>query len=104
MSDLDNENGTTVQRRTTPHQPRRSWQTWLIGRPLYAGLFAAQVLMYGLALAGSIYKIRWCGAPAVFVSLNLTTLRALADAATGRFNVKWKTGNLVSPSSDRRSP
>lgn len=34
MSDLDNENGTTVQRRTTPHQPRRSWQTWLIGRPL----------------------------------------------------------------------
>ena len=77
---------------------------WLIGRPLYAGLFAAQVLMYGLALMGSIYKIRWCGAPAVFVSLNLTTLRALADAATGRFNVKWKTGNLVSPSSDRRSP
>jgi amino acid transporter len=34
MSGLDDENGTAVQRRTTEYQPRKSWQTWLIGRPL----------------------------------------------------------------------
>ncbi len=34
MSDLDDENGTAVQRRTTEYQPGKSWQTWLIGRPL----------------------------------------------------------------------
>jgi amino acid transporter len=30
----DHENGTAVQRRVADYQPRRSWSTWLIGRPL----------------------------------------------------------------------
>jgi amino acid transporter len=30
----DIENGSTVLRRITKHQPRQSWRTWLIGRPL----------------------------------------------------------------------
>jgi amino acid transporter len=30
----DIENGSTILRRTTKHQPRQSWRTWLIGRPL----------------------------------------------------------------------
>jgi amino acid transporter len=31
---IDDNNGTTVQTRSTDTKPRRSWQTWLIGRPL----------------------------------------------------------------------
>jgi amino acid transporter len=31
---MDDENGTTVLRRTAEYQPPRSWRTWLIGRPL----------------------------------------------------------------------
>jgi amino acid transporter len=34
MTLTDEQNGSTVLRRTTRHQPRRSWRTWLIGRPL----------------------------------------------------------------------
>jgi hypothetical protein len=31
---IDEENGTTVLRRTPDYVPRPSWRTWLIGRPL----------------------------------------------------------------------
>jgi len=31
---IQDDNGTTVVRRTTDYQPPRSWRTWLIGRPL----------------------------------------------------------------------
>jgi cellulose synthase/poly-beta-1,6-N-acetylglucosamine synthase-like glycosyltransferase len=58
--------------------------------PLYAIALAAQVVFYGLALVGWLFSIRWCGVATVFVSLNLTTLRALADAAVGRFEVRWE--------------
>jgi amino acid transporter len=34
MTPLDHEDGTAVQRRVADYQPRRSWSTWLIGRPL----------------------------------------------------------------------
>ncbi|MCX6027764.1 MAG: APC family permease [Chloroflexi bacterium] len=34
MTPLEHENGTAVQHRTDEYQPRRSWQTWLIGKPL----------------------------------------------------------------------
>ena len=34
MLKLEDENGTPVQRRTADYSPRRSWRTWLIGRPL----------------------------------------------------------------------
>ncbi len=34
MTTLDNDNGVAVQHRTDASKPRRSWQTWLIGRPL----------------------------------------------------------------------
>ena len=34
MSDLQHDEGASVQRRTDKYQPRRSWRTWLIGRPL----------------------------------------------------------------------
>lgn len=60
--------------------------------PLYAGLLSGQVLFYVLALAGWMFPIRPCAAATVFVSLNVTTLQALADAAVGRFNVKWERG------------
>ncbi len=31
---IDDKNGTTVLRRPTEYKPRRTWQSWLIGRPL----------------------------------------------------------------------
>lgn len=31
---IEDQNGSTVLRRTTKYQPRRSWRTWLLGRPL----------------------------------------------------------------------
>ncbi len=34
MLTIDQENGTTVLRRTAEYNPPRSWRTWLIGRPL----------------------------------------------------------------------
>jgi amino acid transporter len=34
MMTVEDENGTTVLRRTAEYQPPRSWRTWLIGRPL----------------------------------------------------------------------
>ena len=34
MTTLDNDNGIAVQHRTDASKPRRSWRTWLIGRPL----------------------------------------------------------------------
>jgi len=34
MSDWQHDESAPVQRRTDKYQPRRSWQTWLIGRPL----------------------------------------------------------------------
>jgi amino acid transporter len=34
MSTIEDENGTTILRRTTEYAPPRSWRTWLIGRPL----------------------------------------------------------------------
>lgn len=34
MASIENENGVSVMRRTADYKPRRSWRTWLIGRPL----------------------------------------------------------------------
>jgi amino acid transporter len=34
MATIEEQNGSTILRRTTQHQPPRSWRTWLIGRPL----------------------------------------------------------------------
>ena len=34
MPNLDQDNDTAVQHRTDEYRPRRSWRTWLIGRPL----------------------------------------------------------------------
>jgi amino acid transporter len=34
MMTIEDENGTTVLRRSMEYQPPRSWRTWLIGRPL----------------------------------------------------------------------
>ena len=71
--------------------------------PLYEALFVGQVLFYAIALVGVYTSVRWCNAAAVFVSLNLTTIRALLDAATGRFDVKWKMGIRASHSSATRN-
>jgi amino acid transporter len=34
MVSLETQNGTAIQHRTSEHIPRKSWRTWLIGRPL----------------------------------------------------------------------
>jgi amino acid transporter len=55
MVSLDQENGTAVQRRQAEHVPRRSWRTWLIGRPLPTADASHQTLgkLTGLAIFAS---------------------------------------------------
>ena len=53
-----------------------------------------QCVLYGGAGIGWLSQrmgcpLRWFGVPLAFVSLNMITLVAIADAASGRFNVRW---------------
>src|SRR5690606_32654110 len=34
MDPVDDDNGTVIMHRVADYMPRRSWRTWLIGRPL----------------------------------------------------------------------
>jgi amino acid transporter len=99
MVTLEQQNGVTVQRRTAELLPRRSWRTWLIGRPLPTadaphqtvgkaiGLaifasdalsstaYASQEILVTLALAGT--AAFWHVFPisiAIFVLLTVVTL------------------------------
>ena len=51
----DEANGSTVLRRTTKHRPRRSWRSWLIGRPLATADAPHQTIgkLVGLAVFAS---------------------------------------------------
>jgi amino acid transporter len=55
MTQLDHEDGTAVQRRVVEYQPRRSWSTWLIGRPLATADAPHQAIrkLVGLAVFSS---------------------------------------------------
>ena len=52
---LDNDHGTSVQHRETVYQPKPSWRTWLIGRPLQTADAPHQTIgrMIGLAVFAS---------------------------------------------------
>ncbi len=52
---FDNDHGTTVQRRDSDYQPKRSWRTWLIGRPLQTADAPHQTIgkLIGLAVFAS---------------------------------------------------
>ena len=51
MTALDNDSGTTVLRRKTTIQPARSWQSWLIGRPLSTADAPHQTIGKAIGLA-----------------------------------------------------
>jgi len=51
MTALDNNSGTTVLRRKTTIQPARSWQSWLIGRPLSTADAPHQTIGKAIGLA-----------------------------------------------------
>jgi amino acid transporter len=55
MVTIEEENGTSVQRRTAEYQPPRSWRTWLIGRPLQTADAPHQAInrVVGLAVFSS---------------------------------------------------
>ncbi len=55
MIRLEDQSGTAVQRRTAGYTPRRSWQTWLIGRPLQTADAPEQAIrkIVGLAVFSS---------------------------------------------------
>jgi amino acid transporter len=55
MSVVNNEHGSAVMQRTTPYVPRRSWRTWLIGRPLQTADAPHQTIgkIVGLAVFAS---------------------------------------------------
>jgi amino acid transporter len=52
---IDDSNGSTVQRKTTEYEPRRSWRSWLIGRPLSTADAPHQTIgkLVGLAVFSS---------------------------------------------------
>ena len=51
MSDLQQDEGAPVQRLTDKSQPRQSWRTWLIGRPLPTADAPHQTIGKGVGLA-----------------------------------------------------
>ncbi len=51
MSNLPQDDGVSVQRRTDKYQPRRSWRTWFIGRPLQTADAPHQTIGKGVGLA-----------------------------------------------------
>jgi amino acid transporter len=55
MSVVNDEHGSPVMQRTTPYVPRRSWRTWLIGRPLQTADAPHQTIgkIVGLAVFAS---------------------------------------------------
>jgi amino acid transporter len=55
MSAVNDEHGSAVMQRTTPYVPRRSWRTWLIGRPLQTADAPHQTIgkIVGLAVFAS---------------------------------------------------
>jgi amino acid transporter len=55
MSVVNDEHGSAVMQRTTPYVPRRSWRTWLIGRPLQTADAPHQTIgkIVGLAVFAS---------------------------------------------------
>jgi amino acid transporter len=51
MSVINDEHGSAVMERTTPYVPRRSWRTWLIGRPLQTADAPHQTIGKAVGLA-----------------------------------------------------
>lgn len=69
----------------------------LLEQPLYWVLGAGQLLLVLMGVCGwllGLIHVRAgpLGIPMMFLALNLSTLLALWDAATGRFNVRWARG------------
>ncbi len=51
MVTIEDENGTSVQRRTAEYQPPHSWRSWLIGRPLQTADAPHQAINKAVGLA-----------------------------------------------------
>jgi len=69
----------------------------LLEQPLYWALGAGQLLLVLMGVCGWLFGLIHVragplGIPMMFLALNLSTLLALWDAATGRFNVRWARG------------
>ena len=67
----------------------------LVTYPVYAAILFAQVIFYSAALVGWICqsigrRVSCFGPPLMFVTLNLTTVLALWDAARSRYRVTWQ--------------
>jgi len=67
---------------------------WLRAESYYQWIGWGQIIFYGLALAGLFSQrcgvnVRMLGIPAMFLSMNVTTLAALWDAMRGRYHAAW---------------
>ena len=51
MNNIENDNTSSVMRRTAEYKPRRSWRTWLIGRPLQTADAPHQTIGKAVGLA-----------------------------------------------------
>ena len=66
----------------------------LLHCPLFVWTGGVQAVAYAMVFAGWLFKKAglcsgWLGIPYLFFMLNITTCRALLDAVTGRYEVRW---------------
>ncbi len=84
MIRLEDRNGTAIQHRTAGYTPRRSWRTWLFGRPLQTADAPEQAIrkIVGLAVFSSdnMSSIAYAPQELLFV---------LAAAGTGAFHLAF---------------
>lgn len=81
MTALDNDSGTTVLRRKPTIQPARSWQTWLIGRPLSTADAPHQTI--GKAIGLAVFASDALSSTAYATQEILVVLAAAGTAAFG---------------------
>ncbi|MEJ2596957.1 MAG: APC family permease [Anaerolineales bacterium] len=81
MNVVDDEHGSAVMQRTTPYQPRRSWRTWLIGRPLQTADAPHQTI--GKAVGLAVFASDALSSTAYATQEILTILAVAGTAAFG---------------------
>ena len=72
---------------------------FLLQRPLFQGIFACQLVFYGLSLTGYLLQgkktSRWLSLPLYFSLSNLAALRGLANVLCRKPAVTWQPGGTT---------
>ena len=81
MNVVNDKHGSAVMQRTTPYVPRRSWRTWLIGRPLQTADAPHQTI--GKAVGLAVFASDALSSTAYATQEILTILAVAGTAAFG---------------------